>query len=99
MKCTVIAEHKVSTIFISVHTAVCLKRNTTQRFFKHYQIWNFRDKNSSRMTFKLEHIYETDSKWSLRMLIENGDMKDNTLKPVRVSQYHAYFVQQSYEKN
>jgi hypothetical protein len=45
------------------------------------------------MKFKLEHIYETDSKWSLRMLIENEDMKDNTLKPVRVSQYHAYFVQ------
>ncbi|PNF31312.1 hypothetical protein B7P43_G11545 [Cryptotermes secundus] len=46
-------------------------------------------KNSSGMKFKLEHIYETDSKWSLRMLIENGDMKDNTLKPVRVYLHSA----------
>jgi hypothetical protein len=51
------------------------------------------------MKFKLEHIYETDSKWSLRMLIENGDMKDNTLKPVRVSQYDAYFIAKSYKNN
>lgn len=76
-----------------MHTAICLKWNTVQC------IINFRGKDSSGMKFKLEHIYETDSKWSLRMLIENGDMKDKTLKPVRVSQYDEYFVEKSYKNN
>lgn len=86
MKHIKIIEHNVNNILISMHTGVCLKSNTVQ------YIVNFRGKNSSGMEFKLEHIYETDSKWSLTMLIENGDMKDNTVKPVRVSQYDAYFV-------
>lgn len=47
----------------------------------------FRSKDSSGVEFKLEQIHETDSKWSLTMVIENGDEKNDTIKPVRVSQH------------
>lgn len=61
--------------------------------FKNFHFWYFRSKDSSGVEFKLEHIHETDSKWSLTMEIENGDAKDDTLKPVRVSKH---FVQKQW---
>jgi hypothetical protein len=59
--------------------------------FKHFHFWYFRGNNSSGVEFKLEHIHETDSKWSLDMVINYTGPKNST-KPIRVSQYDIYFV-------
>jgi hypothetical protein len=61
--------------------------------FKNFNVWNFRSKDSSGVEFEVHHIHETDKKWSLTMVIENGNAENDTLTPIRVSQH---FVQKQW---